>query len=271
MTLTLAYIDNAVTVHVADRRLSIKKGKTYGPDTEDAVKVDLLRGTVLISYAGRSMVAGVSTPRWLETQLVDSTLELRETLGAIAARLTGLFQGQAYKDHLLVVTITGWALGDEGLTPFVGTITNQDPTTLARLPTFRGVAAPLLQATSGVGGWIATGRISPAGHAAVDRWVKTVLARGATAVSVANVFAYQIRREAAIDRDRTIGKNLRAAILPVSVLEWALRTGASDYTIGYQSEGHYVLGQPMVVDLPEGQRMYAIDPAELRRVDDAPA
>lgn len=111
--------------------------------------------------------------------------------------------------------------------PIVGTITNQDPKTLVRLSEFHGVAAPLLQTAKqgSKGGWIATGRISDAGHGSVDRWVKRVLVRGVTPAGVANVFAYQIRLEAGIDIDRTIGKNLRAAILPVSVLDWALRTG----------------------------------------------
>jgi hypothetical protein len=217
-------------------------------------------------------VAGVGTPRWLETHLAESRLELREALELMAARLTQLFQRQVYKDHLLIVTITGWALGeDQSLMPIVGTVTNQNPKTLARLPAFRGIAAPLAQAASdgNYGGWVSTGRISDAGYAAVDRWVKRALVRGVSAASIANVFAYLIRREAEVDRDRTIGKNLRAAILPVSVLEWALRTGSQDYVLGYQAEGAYVLGQPMVVDLPDGQRMYAVDPRELGRRDES--
>lgn len=154
--------------------------------------------------------------------------------------------------------------------PIVGTITNQHPKTLVRLPEFHGVAAPLLQAAKqgSKGGWIATGRMSDAGHAAVDRWVKRLLVRGITSAGVANVFAYQIRREADLDIDRTIGKSLRAAILPSAVVNCAFRTGRTEFVLGYQADGHYVLGWPMVVDLPEGRRMYAVDPCELRRGDD---
>lgn len=65
MTLVLAYIDNNVTVHVADRRLTVKTGATYSSVSEDAVKVDLIRGSLLAAYSGRSKVAAVDTPTWL--------------------------------------------------------------------------------------------------------------------------------------------------------------------------------------------------------------
>lgn len=273
MTLILAYIDDNVTVHVADRRLTVKTGTTYSPVTEDAVKVDLIRGSLLVSYAGRSKVATVDTPTWLEQQLspAASADELGETLNAIADKLTGIFTRPGYVDQLLIVTITGWALNAENkLTPVIGTVTNQHPTTLSRLPKFKAVAADLYTATGSAnrGGWTHAGRLNKAGHASVDRWVKKSLTRGVSPLSITNVFAYQIRSAARADLDQTIGRTLRAAILPRAVLEHVLANQLSDYTMAYNDAGHWVRGWPMVVDIPENvTRMGSVEPRDLRPGD----
>ncbi len=171
MTLVLSYLDSNVTVHVADRRLSMKVGNRYEPVTEDAVKVALVRGTILVSYAGRSQVQGLPTPRWIETRLVQAADgELKQLFPKLAQRLTDVFNDDRYKDDITIATVSGWALDEQAkLIPVIGALTNQDPNTFARLREFHGVAAT-------------------AAEAAPD-----------DAADIANVFVDQIRIEA--DRD----------------------------------------------------------------------
>lgn len=261
MTLVLSYLDASVTVHVADRRLSVKVGNKYKPMTEDAVKVALVSGTILVSYAGRAQVQGLPTPRWIETRLVQAADgDLMQLFPKLAQRLTDVFNDHRYKDDITIATVSGWALDQKNkLIPVIGTLTNQDPNTFARLPAFRGVAASAAEAApdGGKAGWVATGRLTKQGHAELTQRLDDELAHGANAADIANIFIDQIRIEADRDGDGTIGKSLRAAILPVAVLNWAQQTGNSEYVMQYSADGHYILGQPMVVDLPDGQRMEA--------------
>jgi len=169
VTLVLSYLDSNVTVHVADRRLSMKVGNRYEPVTEDAVKVALVRGTILVSYAGRSQVQGLPTPRWIETRLVQAADgELKQLFPKLAQRLTDVFNDDRYKDDITIATVSGWALDEQAkLIPVIGALTNQDPNTFARLREFHGVAATAAEAApdDGRAGWVATGRLTKQGHA----------------------------------------------------------------------------------------------------------
>lgn len=258
MTLVLTYLDDNATVHVADRRLTRKVNGVYELVTDDAVKVDIVRGSLLVSFAGRSVVQGLTTPRWIETRLEQSPGEMRETFSSIAARLTDLFRRNEYLEHFLIVTVSGRAIGDDGAAaPIIGTLTNQHPKTLARLDEFVGVAAPMegVVTSSTKSGWTWTGRLSDQGKAELNQRLPETLGQGANPAQIANVFADQIRVEAERDIDQTIGRSLRAAILPAAVMRAAVQTGSTSVGLLTSDNGEYLLGTPMKVDLPEGRRM----------------
>lgn len=74
-----------------------------------------------------------------------------------------------------------------------------------------------------------------------------------------------IRVEAERDIGQTIGRSLRAAILPAHVMHAAVQTGSTSIGLRTSDGGEYLLGTPMEVDLSEGQRMKwftSIGPAE---------
>lgn len=260
MTLVLSYIDANVTVHVADRRLTRKVGGKYQVDKENSIKVALVGGSVLVSYAGRSEVNGIPTLRWIETRLTQAADgELKQLLPKLAARLTGIFCREKYLDQIVIATLSGWALDEKNkLIPFLGGLTNQDPTTLKRLPAFHGVAATAAETHSegGKATWAATGRLSQQGQTEISKRLRE-LAYGADPADIANVFIDQIRVKADRDRDSTIGKSLRAAILPLDFLNSVQPSGNSNYVMPCSADGDYILGQAMVVDLPEDRRMEA--------------
>lgn len=183
VTLVLTYLDDTVTLHVADRRLTRKVAGVYETVTDDAVKVAVIRGSLLVSYSGRSLVGGLPAPRWIETRLEQSAGEMRETFSSIAGRLTDVFRGGKYLDQFLIVTVSGWAIGDDGaVVPVVGTLTNQHPETLLRLDEFVGVAAPMEQVvgsnTKGRGTWTSTGRLSDEGKAELNQQLPEALRQG---------------------------------------------------------------------------------------------
>lgn len=268
MTLVLTYLDDNATVHVADRRLTRKVNGVYELVTDDAVKVDIMRGSLLVSYSGRSVVQGLAAPRWIETRLEQSAEEMRETFSSIAGRLTDLFRRDEYLGHFLIVTVSGWAINDDGAAaPIIGTLINQHPKTLARLDEFVGVATPMDQVVTSTtkSGWTWAGRLSDEGKAELNQRLPEALSQGANPAHIANVFADQIRVEAERDIDQTIGRSLRAAILPAVVMHAAVQTGCTSVGLLTSDNGEYLLGTPMKVDLPEGRRMEwftPIGPAE---------
>lgn len=255
MTLGLAYVDEIASVHVADRRLSRWIGNGYETASEDAVKACIVRGSLLISFAGLAEVQGLTTPRWIESHLEASTNELRATLESIAGTLTSVFHHERYVDALLTVTITGWAVNEqELLTAIIGTITNQDPTDLRRLNVFHSMAAPLhMIDPNGRADWVSTGRLSEKGRSEINQAIGELTDTDRTASAIARIFSDQVRVEAGRDLDQTIGQSLRIAILPVDALQMTVTEGGSELDLGYNANGHYTTGLPMIVDLPAGK------------------
>jgi hypothetical protein len=222
MTLTLAYIDQKCMVQVADRRISEQDAAgNYQPKHDQAIKVVMPRGSLLVSYSGVAEFAEGETGELIERQFSQADLDIQKAVSELAVAFTKLFERMRFRKHQLTATITGWAQTPEGtLVPVVGTITNREPASGARLPEFVGKADVLPY----TGGWISTGGpLSAQMHRSLDRWIGGVLRRRLSPVAIVNTFLYAIRQEAA--KNSLIGRSAFAVVFPRAAAEYALTHG----------------------------------------------